>query len=306
MPVNIPFGPGLAVGGGGGGSAVGTGLGAISRAIEMYLKMQQQDEENAIARKKVEIDEQQADALGKYYQAQGENFERLNTDSERKGLQALFDNYGGQRATPETVTQAQKLGMTQGLDPEMTPASRSMIGYAGMPGPDQSVANAGGGMQPQAVAPQSTGNYNIVPTEPTKYRVALEQATAAGARNAATIAGANSRNDANIASRERVAQARIGNAVNNTALRLQMQKYGIDIADRRNQALLQAAFMRDAAQTDDRTFDNMLNIFDNPMGLLGLMQGGSKLPTPPPNYYRPEAGGGAPSPNLGDPFVEVK
>lgn len=265
-----------------GAQAGADALGAIREAINMFMELRSEKAE----RERRDLAESRA---GKALALQEEqhNLEQQQVqfqedERQRKQLEFMFQNFGGQRADQPTVQRGQRLGYGAGFEPEMTLPGRSLA---------MSTAPAGGEgpvMPGGAMPTQATGEMLFKMPESEKSRIAYYNAAARASENQLT----RDQRDRIETQRNATRLAQIRSAMNNTAMMAAAMRYGTDVRDATQRMALENTILRNTAAMDDAAFDNLfnggniLNIlrFATPQGL--------QLPQPPqpPNYYAPRPG----------------
>lgn len=259
-------------------------LGAIQDAIGMYMGLRE---------KKYDRDRQaQSDARADRALSIQEDAAKSDIDaSQRRSVEFLVSNFGGQQASPEDAAQARKLGYGSSLEerPAGLPSSRPAlpINYGlgeqqseGMASPINTIA--------QRMAGTPGGTYFKMP-ESEKSRIA--------AYNAQTHAYEGEANRGN-----RLEVANIGAGVARDRIALQKQIAGAvqaltargqDMGSLNQQRGLMQRAEEFGALLDDRTYDNYINMLrSNPLMAFQMMQQGGV--TQPPNLQiqpQPFSGG---------------
>lgn len=227
-------------------------LGAVREAIRMYMGMR----DDRMERDRQALSDERADRV---LNMQEEAAKEDMRQGERRSMEYLITNFGGQLAAPAEVERGQKLGYGSAFEPEMTLPSRNM-GQADIPSPMQTIS--------QYTASQPTGQMRFKMPETEKSRVAYY--------NAATRASEGNANRqtrlevANIGQTGANKRAELAAALGRA--RIELSRYATDVASRdRISRMIQQA-EQFSTLLDDRNIDNAIARY-RALGPLALIQG---------------------------------
>lgn len=193
-----------------------TTLEALSNALMFYMKLKDQEKNDAYKQSELARQNKTADIQGRYYDAQTDNMKadntRLDQEAAFKHFNTTADNYAGSRVpkTSPIVDQATKAGIDPSLafTPEMTLPAARIPGAMGLP--EGGTSNPGvpqPGQAPIMPAPmpgagpnyfkpapvEDTGNLILNTPEPAKVRMQQAALAAKATNTDKVIEGQNTR-----------------------------------------------------------------------------------------------------------------
>lgn len=275
--------------------AVGSGLDAVKDAISFYMDLRSQKVQD---RRNQEADSRAKRQLDLLEEQHNQQQADRTDDNERAAAQFAMTNYGGAPLDQAGADRFKRLGYGAAVEQDMTLPSSNPAMPTGMPGMGAGGNLNGGGMPEGMSSPMSTieryspsaptGGQHIRMPESEKSRIAYYNTLAAGQRNDANIGARASEGDKNRA----VRQAAIRASMNNAQTAAAIAKYGIDVRDMTQRAVLEERLINDENIWADRDIDNQ-----NAGGVTGAILRSMQNSLMPPVRRlpgRPLQGGGVP------------
>lgn len=189
-------------------------LDAVQAALQLYLHLKSQEEDDKQKWAQINNTRTNSAALNDYYKVQAENLKNDNTRADKAQnigvAKDIIDKYPGATfdAGDPTINQIQDAGYGAALNKQMTLPAERLPGMNVMP-----PANAGEPMpvspvpQTMSPAPQAeTGKMQIAPTESEKMRIAMENNRTRESEGEANRAQRTGNQEANRGVRESIAR----------------------------------------------------------------------------------------------------